>query len=152
MGIDVTVRCFDENGQKMPVAENQPLRAWPAKVLVPPHQKTKDIIVKFIPSKEYFKSAPCRGIVLLKVSVRPWSWVLALVLFSDFVLFSKLSILRKYLRTALVFSYSQVEPSGPTFEIDVTAFNPNAVKPTVSPSTVAGMSSSLLSAEFWKKT
>ena len=67
MAIDVSVRCFDESGKKLPVGEDQPLKVWPAKVLVGPHQKTKDIIVKFIPSKEYYKSAPCRGIVLLKV-------------------------------------------------------------------------------------
>ena len=65
MGIDVSVRCFDDQGRKL--TADAPLKVWPAKILVPPHQKTKDIIVKFAPDKEYHKSSPCRGIVLLKV-------------------------------------------------------------------------------------
>ena len=67
MVIDVSVRCFDARGQKIPVAEDQPLKVWPAKVMVGPHRKTKDITVKFIPTEDYHKSAPCKGIVLLKV-------------------------------------------------------------------------------------
>ena len=72
MGIDVTVRCLDDQGRKLDPANvsdrELALKVWPARILVPPHQKTKDIIVKFTPDKEYHKSAPCRGIVLLKVT------------------------------------------------------------------------------------
>ena len=71
MEIDVSVRCFDDQGRKLTAASaDAPLKVWPSKILVPPHQKTKDVIVKFTPDKEYHKTAPCRGIVLLKVGMK----------------------------------------------------------------------------------
>jgi hypothetical protein len=79
MGISVSVQSA--GGEQ----DDGPLNVWPSKLFVPPHQKTKDLLVRFLPQKEYPQSEPCRGIVLLKV-----------------------------------------EPNGPSFEIDVTAFNPDA--------------------------